>query len=355
METAYYHVNDPLENLRLRITVRETSRVATGAAVSKKEVPFSFDKEVAWQEKLVGPRDVVKRLSKKEANVKDELKNVMLYTYIDKDHFWTESLPPVHDQKVEESYLGAAMFSQTSDDVTTTAHAREIKVQKRVTREKPYKSMHICIATDVDVNALQSKDLFGYSKKVSSHMTEHILCSMRLYGDGLLEVYPNFSHPTTETSGGVSMGVGGAVERASLSTFLDDGTVQAAVNKGFRLMTHRIQSKSGVEYEYCIQNVNDLLSPMDIEEVFLRQKMIDMTAATANRSTSDTATWKQDPPAKGYHKVSLLSPLVITTLISNHTSCHSSHLWLTRSHLLSFLSLLVIALTTSSLSRCMPK
>ena len=306
MESAYYHVNDPLENLRLRITVRETSRVATGAAVSKKEVPFSFDKEVAWQEKLVGPRDVVKRLSKKEANVKDELKNVMLYTYIDKDHFWTESLPPVHDQNVEESYLGAAMFSQTSDDVTTTAHKREIKVQKRVTREKPYKSMHICIATDVDVEALQSKDLFGYTKKVSSHMTEHILCSMRLYGDGLLEVYPNFSLPTTENSGGVSLGVGGVIERASLSTFLDDGTVQAAVNKGFRLMTHRIQSKSGVEYEYCIQNINDLLSPMDIDEVLLRQKLLDMKAATANRSTNDAASWKQDPPAKGYHKVSSL-------------------------------------------------
>ena len=311
-ETAYFHVNDPLENLCLRVTVRESSRVATGTASVKKQAPFGFDKDVAWQEKIVGPRDVVKRLSKKDANVKDDLlKPVMLYTYVDKDHFWTENLPGVHDMKVEESYLGAAMFSQTSDDVTTTARAREVKVQKRVTREKPFKSMHICLATDVDVDALQSSDLFGHGKKVSAHMTEHVLCSIRLYGDGLMEVYPNFSAPSAETGGGVSLGAGGALERAGLSAFLDDGTVQAAVGKGFRLMSHRVQSKSGVEYEYVVHNVNDVLSPLDLDEALARQRLLDMKAAAASRSANDAANWKQDPPSKGFHKsVALYAEIV---------------------------------------------
>jgi len=303
-ETAYFHVNDPLENLRLRVTVRESSRVATGTASVLKQAPFAFDKEVAWQEKIVGPRDVVKRLAKKDANVKDDLlKPVMLYTYVDKDHFWTDNLRSMHDTPVQEPYLGAAMFSHTADDVTTTARAREIKVQKRLTREKPYKSMHICLATDVDVDALQTTDLFGRNgKKVSQHLTEHILCSIRLYGDGLMEVFPNFSSPTAEAGGGVSLGVGGAVERASLSAFLDDGTVQAAVGKGFRLMGHRVQSKSGVEYEYCVQNANDVLSPLDLDDAMARQRYYDMKAAAANRSANDAANWKQDPPSKGFQK-----------------------------------------------------
>ena len=70
-----------------------------------------------------------------------------------------------------------------ADSHVHTLGAREKKVRERVFREKPYKTMHICLATDVDVDAL----IDGKYVDANLFYTEHILFSIRIYTDGLIE------------------------------------------------------------------------------------------------------------------------------------------------------------------------
>jgi hypothetical protein len=63
MDTSYYHIHDPLENFKLRVIVRESARTVTGKE-SAKELAFHEDLNISWQEKLDGPVDILKRLSK---------------------------------------------------------------------------------------------------------------------------------------------------------------------------------------------------------------------------------------------------------------------------------------------------
>ena len=161
--------------------------------------------------------------------------------------------------------------------------------------------MHICLATDIDINAL--KDVKSNIKDISSHMVEHILCSIKLYNDGFLEVTPGFSGVISESSDSMTAGVGCAPERSSLSLFLDDNTVRTGISKGFKLTTNKIRSNKGIEYEYSIQNINDILIPYQTAEIMKKQKLLDKKSFIQNKSSSDTSTWKQDPPSKNFDKV----------------------------------------------------
>ena len=68
--------------------------------------------------------------------------------------------------------------------------------------------MHICLATDIDVEALRKKK--PTNNNISQYMSEHILCSIRLYRDGLLEVTPSFSRIADETISSQVLSVSGS-------------------------------------------------------------------------------------------------------------------------------------------------
>lgn len=72
METAYYHVKDPLENFKLRVIVREISRIVSVEKDIKNEEIFHEDLNISWQEKISGPDDIVKNLSVDIPNVSSE-------------------------------------------------------------------------------------------------------------------------------------------------------------------------------------------------------------------------------------------------------------------------------------------
>lgn len=59
MDTAYYHISDPLENFVLKVIVREISRAATSGAINPKNLPYFLKDgafvEISWQEKIPGP------------------------------------------------------------------------------------------------------------------------------------------------------------------------------------------------------------------------------------------------------------------------------------------------------------
>ena len=161
--------------------------------------------------------------------------------------------------------------------------------------------MHICLATDIDINAL--KDIKSNAQDLSSHIVEHILCSIKLYQDGFLEVTPGFSGVISESSDDIPGAFDSSQERSSLSLFLDDNTVRTGISDGFKLTTNRIRSKKGIEYEYSIQNINDVLIPHQLAEIMKKQKLLDEKSFIQNKSSTDTSSWKQDPPSKNYDQV----------------------------------------------------
>jgi len=184
--------------------------------------------------------------------------------------------------------------------------ARQRKVRQRIYREKPYKVMHVCMATDVDVETLRDKKPWD----PSYFYTEHVLFSIKLYADGLMETMPEFSKPIEE-EGGIG------AELTSQSVFLSDKDVAAAIRKGFKLATYRVSSKLGSEFEYSFENINALVLPAQIEEARRREASMDAVAAANSRGTSrssDPIAWKQDPPAQGYDKsVAVYAELVSGT------------------------------------------
>jgi Ciliary basal body-associated, B9 protein len=163
--------------------------------------------------------------------------------------------------------------------------------------------MHICLGTDIDVDALSGQNPRSRDLLVLRTMTEHVLCTIKLYQDGLLQVTPGFSGVTAEASGGFPEGIESMAERCALSAFLDEGTVQGAIASGFKLTTNKVRSKKGAEYEYMIQNMNDVLIPYQLEEIVKLQKASDMRASALHKSSNEKSSWKQDPPSAGRHKV----------------------------------------------------
>jgi hypothetical protein len=305
MNTVYYHVTDPLENFSIRVRVRELSRAVEGDTGES----YEEDVNISWQEKVDGPVDVIKNHQKNTEmqtngnlsnNLEKELKRAMLYTYVDKDHYWTDKLPSLFDRSVEESYMGAAMSSYNTeeddgnpDKLRATAKARETKLFHRINKDKPFQTMYLCLGTDIDIAALKDlKDKQTEKGLLLGLMTENILCKITLYNDGLLEMTPDFSGAINESLGSLS-GLGASTEKSPLSVFLNDDVVKEGVREGFRVNSHRIRSKTGVEYEFCLENVNEILIPSQLAEIKKRETALDKKASQLNRASIEKGAWKQ--------------------------------------------------------------
>lgn len=50
------------------------------------------------------------------------------------------------------------------------------------------------------------------------------------------------------------------------SIFLRDTVVAEASKQGFRLSTYRVRSDKGIDYEYTIENMNVVISPVELED-----------------------------------------------------------------------------------------
>jgi len=103
----FYRTNDHIENFKLKLVLRELSRVSGRGAEGRTGDALDIDQVISWQEKLYSPGDIANYLKHREANVQDEaeqdirrqlhrldesgtnveklLKDVMVYTYTDKD------------------------------------------------------------------------------------------------------------------------------------------------------------------------------------------------------------------------------------------------------------------------------
>ena len=104
---SFYRSSDPAENFKLKLQVRETSRIPLSDGDGRKGEAFSKDLEIAWQEKRYGPGDIAEFINHRDKKVSSAtehearrhlvameesgkpvtslLKDVMIYTYTDRD------------------------------------------------------------------------------------------------------------------------------------------------------------------------------------------------------------------------------------------------------------------------------
>lgn len=207
----------------------------------------------------------------------------MLFTYVD-----TEGPRSKGSRKVlgtysaddKESYFAAATRHQVPD---SELDGRQSKVRNRLTRERTSKSMHVCLATDVNTKAPDQQE----------KAMEHLLCTLHLYSDGMLEVSPDFSALLEEPGKGLI-----TIEQSpALGLFTSDHTTAVALKRGLRLGTHTLRSSSGSDFEYTIENLNGVAIPSEIEELEKRIQASDVARSLKLRGPrGPEGNWLQDPP-----------------------------------------------------------
>ena len=137
---ALYRTSDSIDSLKIKLRIRETSRVM-GLAHAKRNDLYTKEFIIGWQEKLQGPGDIAEYIKHREyktkprsavdqehfrflalmesegTNVGDLLEEVMLYTYTDRDHYSPEIPPPIQTSDDTESYLGAAISGESNNPI----------------------------------------------------------------------------------------------------------------------------------------------------------------------------------------------------------------------------------------------
>ena len=316
MQSSFYRTEDSVDNFVLKLSVREISKVLHKESDPTAK-PFQEELTLHWQEKKYGPADISNFLKNKEAQNKPKdvyeadtfrhmtmleergkplvnlLNPVMLYTYTDKNNRLARTKGPVRyltDDNME-TYLSVGASHRRNDDIGS----REKKINERFYREKPFKVMHICMATDVNVEALKSKPMYP-----EAHFAEHVLCSIFVYDDGLIEFSPDLSQNLDESKRRNA-------DIMSPSVFMNDETVAASLtkDKGIKLNTYLVTSASGRTFEFALQNLNGLFSPTELDAKRRADAIKDTIHARNNRVFDNTAQevdksqWQQDPPSKG--------------------------------------------------------
>lgn len=168
------------------------------------------------------------------------------------------------------------------------ADARQRVVRQRVFKEKPFKAMHVCFATDVQVDKLRNEKPW----LPSHYYKEHILFSIKMYNDGLLEMGPAFSRTLEEDETRAHVQSTGSAP----NVFLTNKTIAAGIKKGMKLQTYRLRSDDGSEYEYTIENMHDYTLPSQVETA---HSMSIMNDAYTSQAVRGEGVWKMDPPAEG--------------------------------------------------------
>ncbi len=317
---AYYRSDDPVENLKIKVYLREIS----GGSRENSDEFKDIELELSWQEKINGPRDIYESVRRNDNSIAsvvrnmtsgnnnrikggdiEPLRNVMLYTYVDKDHFIPKRSPLLVSSDglydAEEPYISAAInrSDKANSEIvynTKSILSRQQKVRDRLYRESPSKTMYVCLATDVDVKALSDTNNVVFD--INEHFTEHILFSITLHQDGIVECTPSFSDIMAEQSSNDA-----AADSIPSSLFVDDATIKAGIKKGFKLSTYRVLAKLGAEFEYCVVNLNDVRSPILIENIKEHKKDINRDLVSRVRGPQiyfDPSLWKQDPPQDNY-------------------------------------------------------
>lgn len=266
---------------------------------------------VSWQQKVYSPWEIEdflkhrtssegsqreianrKRLARLESPkqpVVGLLEPTMLFTYVDGDGYspaGKKSVLASYSGDYKESYIASAMRSTVADD---DLDRRQAKLRERLTRERTCQTMHVCLATDVNTTTPAEQD----------KATEHLLCTVHLYSDGMLEISPDFSELLEEAEKGVIL-----AEQVPVSgIFASDRTAATALRKGLRIGTHSLRSASGSDFEYTIENLNGVIMPTEVEEFEKKAQVNALARSLKFRGVrGPESSWLQDPPKETFNR-----------------------------------------------------
>lgn len=314
MVKGVYHVQDPVENLKIRINLREVSSAHSLSTNNSEKRPL-FDQviEFSWQEKVYGPRDIAdyvlhkkssygrqtqldsrRNLGNLERNgvkVIDMLSEVMLYSYCNDEPFYPPQRNIVSQDGISDDRFDSYLSHVLEPSASSNEDSRQEKVSKRIKREEDSANhMQICLGTRIKKDS-------SNGAIITNDMSETVLCSIKLMKNGLLIVSPGFSHIIPEESQILHYDTE-LEERPNASTsslFINNDTIYAGLKKGFRLSTNRIRTSAGEEFEYSIENVNGVLSPIETEELIIAELRKDVALSEQSRGTSRKILDPDDP------------------------------------------------------------
>uniref|UniRef100_A0A7S1XTY5 Uncharacterized protein n=1 Tax=Phaeomonas parva TaxID=124430 RepID=A0A7S1XTY5_9STRA len=339
-----YHTRDPIENLRVKVSLRQIfepehsdlpgERLKAGSKkkskrpTSRNEVGQLYVKTFHWQEKKFGPHELIKynapnkphnptraeqtyysmfrrrnwqaKHSGEGTSEEDEalssarlhgdvtapdFRQAMLYTYTDGDSFVSpdainkRSTTSISIHKSNISYAMTYLNQRTkgsSENASDTIPAQVQKLQAALDRQEPYKVMYIMAAVEVDPKEAEEllkkeraakttrpiirrstiQNLPGAGKLAGPSSEERrpykalkahheVLCQIKLYTSGKMEVQPGFSEAQAESDD-----EGGG--------FVDDVALKTQLEQGPKLTTFRFQTAEGRIFEYAVENVNEV-------------------------------------------------------------------------------------------------
>eukprot|EP00041_Stephanoeca_diplocostata_P025123 m.651357 g.651357 ORF g.651357 m.651357 type:complete len:509 (+) comp22675_c0_seq1:282-1808(+) len=244
MQRGIFRSRDPVENLRIEVTLRKVTAASSdrgdappsiasqGVYASEKRVLHWQQKVFSWAE-IVEYRDDANCETPLEHHYHKEVNNVLqkehtgwradkrIFTYVDVDDYVSEqemsaevlvgpqsSTSTFVTRRMSEvrrrhgtrgkrgggSLGGMSTFVHVNDVVTTRPTARDMS--KRVI-DTPYQVMYVMAdLSDVpsgeeentDSAVLDTAALAGYAD------AEHVLCTIKIDANGVLEAYPTFNH-----------------------------------------------------------------------------------------------------------------------------------------------------------------
>ena len=179
-----------------------------------KNVSYGSQNDIANRKRL-------QRLDTPKQPITSLLEPTMIFTYVDGDNCNTVIKNKTILTPASDTYISAAVKHGVVDDALDS---RQKKVKDRLSRERTCKTMHICLATDVNTQQPDKQD----------KATEHLLCTLNLYSDGVLEITPDFSALLEEPTKGLI-----APEQIPVKgMFATELTSATALKKGLRLGTY---------------------------------------------------------------------------------------------------------------------
>lgn len=78
MPVEYYRTTDPLENFKLKVCIREVSRVKKSLDLNNEEEEANISEIVSWQQKLFSPAEISDYLLNKTNSSKDSASKVWI-------------------------------------------------------------------------------------------------------------------------------------------------------------------------------------------------------------------------------------------------------------------------------------
>eukprot|EP00284_Hemiselmis_tepida_P006908 CAMPEP_0174937344 /NCGR_PEP_ID=MMETSP1355-20121228/60210_1 /TAXON_ID=464990 /ORGANISM="Hemiselmis tepida, Strain CCMP443" /LENGTH=556 /DNA_ID=CAMNT_0016184189 /DNA_START=98 /DNA_END=1764 /DNA_ORIENTATION=- len=295
--TIRYRTEDPIQNLRIKLVMRSQEGNDTESRWIMKERHF------AWQEKVFGPTefDKYKTLAAEIASGKVKKKGLT-------------PLEERYAQQIEHVAAGEAMFTYVDadsfEDVTefvsnvttspfekpTPLAERMMKVQEKRGRHtelsEPFKMMYIVaqVKGRVDVT-VRSEEGEG----PTYIMQEEVLCAIRVYSDGTIDMTPGFS-PKPPIK--VDPMKGGAYKTTS-----EQG------------VPYRLETESGCVYEYWLENATEPADASEVaaahaKEVRFQQELFDKTQELRRNFVGDEFEPYSDQPELDARKVMINCEIV---------------------------------------------